>query len=992
MRKSTKQKQILQKLILCAVLAAVMVFLSACGCSASENDYLTRAEWIALLGRNFGLTTYQQEAPYYADVPADHAVFSYVQAGREWEILRAEGAFDPNAPATKGFVAETALLTALSDYDTSLGEKDTKTLLRLAVENGIVSSGKTGDKMTAEDCVRAIVGAKDCRLTYEVPEYADITVKDTVADYSASEDVQMKDGKVVMPKDMSADIAVGTVFIVPGEPYGTAVKAASVKTVNGQTVIETVTPEIEEVFDNVSFSFTAGPKLEDILPLHSGITITPAGSTASALSSGFCGNSPFVTLSTGTVMRARGKTDPLSFNVDFNIAKGTLKTDPAYTDYYKNAADKFAALFGNSLSDEALEALKNSHTAIGEDGSIDQIPRYTGGYEITGSLSVKNLYAEASCKENLKSFTCQLHFEVDSSLTVKGKLEGAIPIYETKIAGPNGICVKVIFSIYADMNGEAVIGAELVHTSNLSYRGKNFKTVQSTEFTPSGALCAGFSSGVKAEAIPTVWGLPMIDVSAKVGTAVDVNALYRDGGNIPVICVDGNAYSPVVSLAVGEDVKTLANKIGIKASFKLIDKEGALIESDSETLWHYEITSGGAKLVEKCTYGGVDPQDPTEPTTEPPTTPPTNPPTEPPKPTTPPTEPPKEPLTPSEGLLFAVYKDHCVVTDASNCGDKDIVIPSSYKGLPVTGIGDKAFIRKTTYDQIRSVTIPDSVTSIGSWAFSKSTIESITIPNSVTSIGDSAFNSCTSLKSIAISDSVSNISASMFYGCTSLKNIVIPTGVTSIGDSAFKNCTSLTGITLPNGVTSIGSWAFEGCTSLTSITLPKSVSSIGTAAFFGCKSLKSIAIPDGVTSFGKSTFYGCKGLTSITLPNSLTSIGELVFQDCISLTNITLPNSLTSIGNNAFRGCTSLTNITLPNSLTSIGYNVFQGCTRLTSVTLPNSLTSIGNNMFQGCTDLRRITYKGTMEQWKKLSLDTYWHSYSSITEVICSDGKVSLK
>ncbi len=933
MRKKTDQGKLLRKLVLCAVLVAITVFLSACGCSASENDYLTRAEWIALLGRNFELTTYLQEAPYYADVPADHAVFSYVQASREWGILRADGAFDPNAPITRGFVAETAILAALSDYDTSLGEKDTKTLLRLAVDNGIVSSGKTGDKMTAEDCTRAIVGAKDCRLSYEAPEYADITVKDTVVDCSASGDVQMVNGTVTMPKDMGADIAVGTVFIVPGEPYGTAVKAASVKTVNGKKVIETVTPEIEEVFENVSFSFTASPELADIIPLQSGITIKPTGSSGASLSGGFSGNSPFVTLSTGTVMRARGKTDPLSFNVDFNIAKGTLKTDPAYTEYYKNAADKFAALFGSALSDEALEALKNSNTIIGEDERADQIPRYTGGYEITGSLSVKNLYVEASCKENLRSFTCQLHFEVESSLEIRGVLEGAIPIYETVIAGPNGICIKVIFSIYADMNGEAVIGAELVHTTNVSYRGKNFKTVQDTEFTPSGALCAGFSSGVKAEAIPTVWGLPLVDVSAKVGTDVDVSALYRHGGNIPVICVDANAYSPVVSLAVGENAKTLANKIGIIGDFALVDRAGAPLTSDCETLWHWEITAEGAVLVEKCTYGGVDPQDPTDPPTEPTTEPPTE----------PITEPPTEPLIPSEGLAFTVYDDHCVVTGIGTCPDTEIVIPSTYNGLPVTGIGDDAFDSCKT---IRSITIPEGVTNIGYEAFADcKSLESITFPDSVTSIGDGAFRYCESLKSI-----------------------VIPDGVTNIGNGTFMYCRNIESIKLPNSVTSIGGHAFHGCFRL-----------------------KDIAIPDGVTSIGAEAFNGCNYIESITIPDGVTVIERSTFAACIRLKSITIPDSVTKIVQDAFYGCTSLESVTLPDGLPNVYVRVFYNCSNLKSVTIPASVKGIPSKVFYNCISLESITFTGTLEQWNSISFSDDWKDGAAIKEVICSDGKVSL-
>ena len=145
----------------------------------------------------------------------------------------------------------------------------------------------------------------------------------------------------------------------------------------------------------------------------------------------------------------------------------------------------------------------------------------------------------------------------------------------------------------------------------------------------------------------------------------------------------------------------------------------------------------------------------------------------------------------------------------------DIVIPETYRGLPVTEIGVYAF-KEETY--LTSVTIPDSVTTIGNDAFLDCTsLTSVVIGDSVTVIGVGAFEDCSNLTSVVIPDSVTTIGNYAFLGCSSLTSVEIGDSVTSIGNQAFYNCSSLTSVVIPDSVTVIGSSAFSGCTSLTSI-------------------------------------------------------------------------------------------------------------------------------------------------------------------------------
>ena len=190
----------------------------------------------------------------------------------------------------------------------------------------------------------------------------------------------------------------------------------------------------------------------------------------------------------------------------------------------------------------------------------------------------------------------------------------------------------------------------------------------------------------------------------------------------------------------------------------------------------------------------------------------------------------------------------------------------------------------------------------------------------VTAIRWIAFENCTSLTSITIPDSVTDIGSSAFCNCTSLTSIIIPDSVTYIGRAAFENCTSLVSFkvsdgnkdycdiegvlfskdktkliccpgsrsgsyAIPNGVTNIG-WAAFGDTSLTSITIPDTVTSIESFAFGCCTSLKSITIPDGVISIEMGTFTNCTSLESIIIPKSVTIINEDAFDECDKLENI----------------------------------------------------------------------------------------------------------
>ena len=213
------------------------------------------------------------------------------------------------------------------------------------------------------------------------------------------------------------------------------------------------------------------------------------------------------------------------------------------------------------------------------------------------------------------------------------------------------------------------------------------------------------------------------------------------------------------------------------------------------------------------------------------------------------------------------------ITDAfgakySKDGRKLLKVPQKLDGTYPIRKGTKIICDRAFADckSLRSIVIPDGVTSIGNGAFCGcKSLSSLVFPDSVTSIGHSAFSGCDSLESLVLPESVGNIIGNPFCGwygelkCLSpyfiyANKVLFDKDKSKIIAFRDKKTTSYV---IPDSVTRIGDSAFEDCKSLTDIVIPNSVTSIGDGAFDGCESLKSLVIPDGVTSIGERAFYGC---------------------------------------------------------------------------------------------------------------------------------------
>ncbi|WJJ95418.1 leucine-rich repeat domain-containing protein [Algibacter luteus] len=231
-----------------------------------------------------------------------------------------------------------------------------------------------------------------------------------------------------------------------------------------------------------------------------------------------------------------------------------------------------------------------------------------------------------------------------------------------------------------------------------------------------------------------------------------------------------------------------------------------------------------------------------------------------------------------------------------------------------------------------------SVTEIGVNSFAQNNLTSVTIPTSVTSIGFQAFANNANLTSAPLHNGITSIGHNAFNNCA-LNSVNIPTSMVTIEDGTFVS-NNITSVTIPSNITSIGSYAFR-FNNLTSINIPDTVSSIGIYAFAN-NNISNATLPNSLTTIPEGTF-DFNSLSSITIPSTVTVIGENAFRSN-NFATVTIPDGVTTLELGAFSQ-NVITNVTIPNSVTSIGILAFR-LNQLTAVTIPENVTFIGERAF----------------------------------------------
>lgn len=281
-----------------------------------------------------------------------------------------------------------------------------------------------------------------------------------------------------------------------------------------------------------------------------------------------------------------------------------------------------------------------------------------------------------------------------------------------------------------------------------------------------------------------------------------------------------------------------------------------------------------------------------------------------------------------------------------------VVVPRKYNGkytslleIELSTNGAGAF---AGCNSISAVYLPSSITKINNCTFTgmtTTTFKTINLCDTLISIGDSAFAE-SYITNVKLPDSLTSIGAYAFKNCTNIiGEMILPSQVKNIGNYAFQNCSKISKVLMPTELELLGEYAFDGCKGLVGeLSIP--AGAIGKFAFNNCTGITKLVVGNGVTEIGESAFTRCSNLEgNVNISESVGKIGNSAFRYCTKISSVTLLSGVVSIGTAVFGGCTSLKSIYIPATVTTIyagsaSSSPFNGCSSTLTVYLENSTQS----------------------------------------------------
>ena len=564
----------MKKRLIALVLASCMLAGLLTGCAAagdaqqnpppaSSDDMpqnetpVTRGEWIQMLASAFALVDPQSDVPYYTDVSAADECFAFVQASVEWGVLRTdEDVFSPQEPVLRRDVAQTAAAAAGFgvSVDEATGavvsEADEDSLVAFAQEQGIIQAGLDLDgTVTRAECLAAVDAARTTYVTVTASEERmEVVPSSSMVDLTNLGSRLMIDGQrlritsgasvrenadgslsaLVELDGATVELSAGNVAVTAAtasDPSGVAYKISSVQSDGEAVILDTVAPELGDLYDELHVNTTVSANPDDII-WADGVSATPMD--------GHPGEYQIVLLS-GTPQAA-----PVSALLDrsFSFGNGTEKT---WTSQNSSA-------LGTSAGAQAFENSNFVYTDTPsiEDfgGSTDSWTRqlevqnkFSSGYNISGNITISSIDVSPQIEFNkfwgipygIKTASVSVTSNITSSLTLTGNLSNELLIGTVPIpVGPTGLTVSVDLYLYVNASGNLAVRASLTPSAKVEYAAGGFKQSASCTAEAHADMAIDINFGADLQVALRALGMTIVDAGVETGAAVTAQA-YVDG-------------------------------------------------------------------------------------------------------------------------------------------------------------------------------------------------------------------------------------------------------------------------------------------------------------------------------------------------------------------------------------------------------------------------------------------------------------------------------
>ncbi|HHU71353.1 MAG TPA: hypothetical protein GXZ21_04870 [Clostridiales bacterium] len=599
----------------------------------NDKSEITRGEWIEVLARSLGMDDFQNDEPYFEDVNRENDIYHYVQSCYEWNVFKFEDKeIKPDEPATRDFMIKTSILATGIDTGQQ-GEAEEEDLLLYALENGFIDSIEPrylNETVTMGESVSVSEWTTDTYLNKEFVEYENIEINEDIINYTelTSNDITViTNDSVEMSARYADSLKAGDVFVSPAtaeDPFGVAYKVESITYEGDRAVVKVIEPEIGDIYNELEFAAHALPDTDHMI-LGEGVELVSNDISTYSVShdKGLLPTS--YNVYDKNMFRYSGDRSSLPQNISkkgmdlsfkVNFTKGTFNLTPEFDTAMGNVSADISGIIpgpGSASPQEDLgkffektgyiiDKVPDGHEfELNEDGfekRLTAVNKFKGGYEITGTLSIKNFYVDVECKTKkafgvpygIKYLITESNFDVESTLSVKGYLKEELKISTLPIPLATGITVDVDIILYADFNGELKVKAVISNNSITEYSEGNTKKTSKQTQTIDGSIGAKLEVGPSIKATLKALGVKIVDVQLKTGVLIEAEAkmvgeVKEETSDNKIVetqriyyKADVGMYIPIVTISIGTD-NTLANKVGIKFSWKIYAKSGGLLKS-----------------------------------------------------------------------------------------------------------------------------------------------------------------------------------------------------------------------------------------------------------------------------------------------------------------------------------------------------------------------------------------------------------------------------